>query len=192
MSVNNSRECFLFIFIELCWSLIKVFLNLHLVGYYNIYQKESVHSKNSDIMMLSIAYRVCISPHDVFRHPQKFWFVENPGKILENLGKIPENPGKNGGQHCLISKNSAQRLQRNTWRPFFGGRTKKRSSWSLWEKCRQKLHKKTFRSSLGKFGQKSFAPPKICLLLCTVGIWSIPEPVLFIIQSTVRETPQMR
>jgi len=38
----------------------------------------------------------------VQRHPQKFWFVEIPGKILENLGKIPENPGKNNAQRCLI------------------------------------------------------------------------------------------
>jgi len=27
-------------------------------------------------------------------HPQKYWFVKNPGKISKNLGKIPENPGK--------------------------------------------------------------------------------------------------
>jgi len=26
--------------------------------------------------------------------PPKFWFVKNPGKILENLGKISENLGK--------------------------------------------------------------------------------------------------
>ena len=30
-------------------------------------------------------------------YPQKFWFVENPGKI-------PENLGKNGAQRCLTSK----------------------------------------------------------------------------------------
>jgi len=62
-------------------------------------------------------------------HPQTFWYVENPGKILENLGKIfenlgkipenpnklpkclgriPENLGKNGAQRCLTSKNGAQ------------------------------------------------------------------------------------
>jgi len=41
-------------------------------------------------------------------HPQKFWFVENLGKIPKNLGKtsknpgeIPENLGKNGAQRCL-------------------------------------------------------------------------------------------
>jgi len=45
-------------------------------------------------------------------HPQKLWFVANPGKIPEkngkfpenlgkipeNLGKTPKNPGKNGAQ----------------------------------------------------------------------------------------------
>jgi len=36
----------------------------------------------------------------VQKHPQKFSFVENPGKI-------PENPGKNGAQRRLISKNGA-------------------------------------------------------------------------------------
>jgi len=40
----------------------------------------------------------------VQEYPQKFLFVENPGKISENLSKIPENQGKNG----------AQRLQKNT------------------------------------------------------------------------------
>jgi len=39
--------------------------------------------------------------------PQKFWFVEN-------LGKIPGNPGKNGAQRCLIWKNGAQLLQKYT------------------------------------------------------------------------------
>jgi len=31
-------------------------------------------------------------------HPQKFSFVENPGKISENLHKTPENMSKNGAQ----------------------------------------------------------------------------------------------
>jgi len=67
-------------------------------------------------------------------HPQKFWFVENPGKIRGNLGKIPKDPGKipeyldkfleslgkNGAQRCLTSTNGAQCLQKNTRRPFFG------------------------------------------------------------------------
>jgi len=57
--------------------------------------------------------------------PQKFLFLknfgkspENPGKFLENLGKISENPGKNGAHCCLISRNGAQPLQKNTRRPF--------------------------------------------------------------------------
>jgi len=50
------------------------------------------------------------------------------GKIFEILGKIPEYLGKNGAQRSLISKNGAQRLQKNKRRPFFGGHTKKRSA----------------------------------------------------------------
>jgi len=57
--------------------------------------------------------------------------------------------GKNGAQCCLTSKNGAQCLHENT-RPYFGGYTKKKSSWSLWEKIyRQKLHK----NFSGKFGE---------------------------------------
>jgi len=44
---------------------------------------------------------------------------ENPNKIPKYLGKIPENLDKNGAQQCLSSKNGAQSLQKNTWRPFF-------------------------------------------------------------------------
>jgi len=51
-------------------------------------------------------------------HPQKFWFAEN-------LGKSPENPGKHGGQGCLTSKNGAQGLHKNTWKPFSGGYQKR-------------------------------------------------------------------
>jgi len=59
--------------------------------------------------------------------PPQFWFVKNPGKI-------PENPGKNVAQHFLISKNSAQRLLKNTRRPFSWRSYQKRC---LWEKiCR--------------------------------------------------------
>ena len=101
-------------------------------------------------------------------HPQKFLFVEYPGKIPENLGKIPENPnkipkylgkipenlGKNGAHRCLPSKKGAQGLQKN--KPFFGGHTTK----TVGKRCTT-----TFWASLGKFGQKSFVSPKICLLL---------------------------
>jgi len=47
---------------------------------------------------------------------------------------------------------------KKTWRPFFGGCTKKRSSRSLWDKiCSQKLHKK-FSGKFGEIRAKSFAP----------------------------------
>jgi len=42
---------------------------------------------------------------------------------------------------------------------------------------RQKSHK-TFRASLGKFGKKSFAPPKMCLLYTYAGIFHL-QPILF-------------
>jgi len=96
-------------------------------------------------------------------HPQKFWFVENQGKIPENLnkipkylGKIPENLGKNGTQRCLTSKTVAQGLQINKRKPFFGGHATK----TVGKSCTT-----TFWASLGKFGQKFFARPKTCLLL---------------------------
>ena len=104
--------------------------------------------------------------------PSKIWFVENLGKIPENLGKtsknlgkIPEKLGKNGAQHCLTTKNAPIVFWKTQLRPFFRGHTKNRSSCSLWEKiCGQKVYK-NFRASLGKYWQKSFTPPKICLLL---------------------------
>ena len=88
-------------------------------------------------------------------HPQKLWFAEN-------LGNIPENPHKNGAQHCLTSKNGAQGLQKNTWRSFWRSYQK-----GLNDLCERefvdKSCTKTLQWSLEKFGQKSFASPKICL-----------------------------
>jgi len=106
---------------------------------------------------------------EVQAHPQKFWFGENPGKIRGNLGKIceslreiPENMGKNNAQHGLIWKKLAPNVRRITWKSFLEVVPKK----CLNEKniCR-KSDQKIFRWSLGKYGQKSFAPLKICLLL---------------------------
>jgi len=48
---------------------------------------------------------------------------------------------------------------------FFGANTKNRSSCSLWEKFVGKMHAKTSRASWGKFGKRSFAPPKVSLFL---------------------------
>jgi len=79
-------------------------------------------------------------------HPQKFWFVENPGKSLKIWAKSLKIKAKMApniiikGDFAWLKKGT-QRLQKNLWRPFFGGHTQKRSSWSLWEKkCRRKLH----------------------------------------------------
>jgi len=69
----------------------------------------------------------------------------------ENASKTSENLGKNGDQH----------LQKNAWRPFCRGHTKK----DLRDLCGRKFAgesrtKKSFWTSLGKFGQIYFAPQK--------------------------------
>ena len=89
------------------------------------------------------------------------WFFENLGKISENPGKISEASSKKW-HPTFVEKHMKTVLVCF----FFGGHTKLRSSWSLWEKkiC-------SFRESLGKFGRKSFAPQKLCLLL---HLWTTP------------------
>jgi len=58
---------------------------------------------------------------------------ENPNKIPKHLGKVPENLAKNDALRCLTSKNGTQRLQKNKWRPFFGGHTKKLTAKVAWQ-----------------------------------------------------------
>jgi len=150
-------------------------------------------------------------------HPQKFWFIENLGKIPENpdkipyyLGKILENLSKNGAQRCLTSNMAPNACRKTSKDHIFGGHTRPVTSlehqegrrvfwegpknfelcpivldyvqhilsmggdkfsrgastpwlraWVTPKNSRQNLHDNV----LGKFGQKSFAPPKICLLL---------------------------
>jgi len=97
------------------------------------------------------------------------------GKIPEYLGKIPENPDKNGDQRCLTSKNGAQSLQKNKLRPFFGVHSKKYLNNLCGRKFLGRSRTTTVRASLGKFRQKSFAPPKICLLL---HLWAVMSNVV--------------
>ena len=64
------------------------------------------------------------------------------------LGKLGWNSGKNGAWSALISKNAPN------------------MKWNAFVFLEVIFHFLEFiRASLGKFGQKSFAPPKICLLL---------------------------
>ena len=99
-------------------------------------------------------------------HTQNFSSGENLGSICGILGKLPENTGKNCAQRALTWKNGAQYV-------------------FIWKNCHPKSHEdlflevirktvfnirtksspKVFWASLGKFGQKSLAPPTICLLL---------------------------
>jgi len=61
--------------------------------------------------------------------PQRFWFFENPGEILENTGKIPENSDTNVStpsnktewntfENDFFLQNFAP--DEISWRPFFG------------------------------------------------------------------------
>jgi len=85
---------------------------------------------------------------------------ENQGKIPENLNKIPkhlckipENLGKNGAQRCLTLKNGDQRFRKMSEDHFLEVIPK-----MIGISCTT-----TFWAR--KSGQKSFAPPKTCLLL---------------------------
>ena len=87
---------------------------------------------------------------------QKFWFVDNLGKISENLDKRPENPSKNDAQHLWLQK----------WSPTFT--EKKHEGLFLEVATKNEFQKKNDFckfGSLGKFGQTSFPPPKFCLRL---------------------------
>ena len=112
-------------------------------------------------------------------HPQTFWFVKNPGKIPENLGKIPENLDKipeNLEKSLKIRAKMALNFVRlQKMGPTFAEKyvktivsraTPKKGLYVLCgRKFIGKTRTKTFRASLGKVGQKSFASPKISLLL---------------------------
>jgi len=93
----------------------------------------------------------------------KFW--PNPWKSGQNLWKSEQNPrisrqipwksGTNGSQHCLTSV-MAPNICRKTNKDHFMEVTPKHG--------RQNLQGNVL-AKLGKFEQKCFAPPKICLFL---------------------------
>ena len=120
----------------------------------------------------------------VEEHPQKFWYGENQGKIPENrqnqrksgqnLWKPWQNPRNSGQTPCkyrkMVSrvlrfeKSGPQRVQ-NHMKTFFYSKN------GLHEKIFAQKVVQIFRASLRKFGQKSFAPPNICVLLHLWPIW---------------------
>ena len=106
---------------------------------------------------------------------QNSWKSANPQKSEQNLWKPWQNPrksgqtywkyGKNGVQHALFFKKLAPNVCRITWKLYFIPKT------VFMRKIRTKSGTKFFRPSLRKFGQKSFASPKICLLLLLWPMW---------------------
>jgi len=96
-------------------------------------------------------------------HPQKFWFVKNSSKFAENLGKM--------GPSVLWFQNMAFNISRKTHKDLFLEVLSKkglRDLWPLWINFVGKVPQNVI-GKFGKFGQISFTPPKICLLLnlCT-------------------------
>ena len=90
--------------------------------------------------------------------PPKVLISRKSGQNHSKYGQNPENPGTNGTQRCFTSRNGAQRLQKNTWRSFFGGHTKK---WSFMGKeLLAKIAQKNFSAKFGKIRAKIFLTPK--------------------------------
>ena len=111
-------------------------------------------------------------------HPQRSWFGKNPWKISENSEKIKGNLGK-------ICKNLCKSLKIFANSPNIQAKMVPKVLWfekkmapkitlrhfslkviqnSVFMQC-TKDSPNYFRASFGKFGQKSFAPPKMCVLL---------------------------
>ena len=94
---------------------------------------------------------------------------------IKNLEKILANMGKIGAQPCLTWKSGAQYLQKNTWRPFFGGHIQKSLHDLYGIIFVGKSRTKTFRASLGKnFPQNLPAPTplhKRGILSCFSDQW---------------------
>jgi len=103
--------------------------------------------------------------------PQKFWFGENRAKSLKIRAKSMEiwakylktfaMSGQKWRRTWFDLKHMAPNVCRIIWRPFYGGHP----NTSAWENVRTKSGPKVFQAIVGKSGQKSFAPLKICLLL---------------------------
>jgi len=74
----------------------------------------------------------------------------------------------------------APKVSKKTWRPFFGGHTKKRSWWSLWEKiCRQNCTKKLFCQVWGNSGKNPPHSQKFtCSYTCDEKVPPPPLPPL--------------
>jgi len=122
-----------------------------------------------------------VGVQEVQAPPQQFRFVKNPGKISQNLSKILESLGKIPENTCEIPKcvdkipenlgkkwcptlfdiqKMAPNVCEKTNKSFFQSSHQKRSS--VHDFCGKKFVSKsrttTFRTSLGKSGQKSYAP----------------------------------
>jgi len=86
--------------------------------------------------------------------------------ICSRSGQNPSKSGQKWPPMLFYLKKWRPTFAKKHMNNFFGGYTKK----GLYDLCGRKYvgksHTNTFRASLGKFRQKSFAPQKICLFFC--------------------------
>ena len=105
--------------------------------------------------------------------------------ICWKSGQNPWNPGENGSQRCLTSKNGAQGLQKNTWRPFLEVTQKKGLDDLSWRKIAGKSCTNNFSGKFGDMWAKNRIP-KMCMLL---HLWwkGTSAPVAPLFERTERE-----
>ena len=91
--------------------------------------------------------------------PQKFWFIKNPGKLLQDLGTDVLTLCSQYMMNETYCRNMSE------FDFFFSKIHMKIFFVWLPKKVLIIFERRIFRVSLSKFGQKSFAPPKICMPL---------------------------
>jgi len=108
-------------------------------------------------------------------HPQKFWFVENPGKISENVGKnsenfgkIPENPNKIPKYLGTIPENLGKMAPNvvwlQKWRPRFAEIQGNTIFWGVTPQKRSaKAARQLFRQVCEILGKNPLHPQEFAL-----------------------------
>ena len=88
-----------------------------------------------------------------------------PSQNPRKSGQTPWKYGQKWRPTYFDLKKMAPKVGRMTWRPFFFWRSSQNGRHEKVYAYSHKTWPKIIFRSLGKFGQKSFVPPKICLLL---------------------------
>ena len=119
-----------------------------------------------DVMTSNVMVKPVVQEAEVWecKHPQRFWFGENPWKVPEdpwkirgNLGKLPDKTGKNGAQRVWFEKNGAK----ISWRPFIRKTGKNgKIAQTLAQIC-AKVAQKVFGQVCGNSDKNPSHPPSL-------------------------------